>query len=320
MKASAPSVRWPCISRAATVAVLPYISSRPRRYASIDRHLLDIFCTNIAIRGENVGLVERLRNAAYVDQLTRLPNRAAQIEAIDQCSPLAGRGDQVLALIDIDEFSESIDAFGYQFGDQQLRAVGERLRGALPEAVHVARVGSDVFGVFGSSRFINPESLRKILLDPFDNEGVPHTISFSLGLVRVADAQSSGVDLLRNAAIALKRARLDGPGNDAYYTEEVGILTRQRVHMLHDLRAALENRQLIVAFQPQLDLVSNRVFGVEALLRWRDDGGQYVPLEQVIPVAEQSGLIVNIGDLGPATPPWRCSANLPARATTCAWG
>ena len=262
---------------------------------TLDRHLLDIFCTNVAICGENVGLVERLRKAAFVDKLTGLPNRAAQIEAIDELTRVSGAGDHVLALIDIDEFSESIDAFGYSFGDQQLQAVGGRLRALLPDDVHVARVGSDLFGVYGSGRIVNPARLREILLDPFDNEGVAHTISFSLGLVRAADADCSGVDLLRNASIALKRAKVDGPGNDAYYTAEVGILTRQRVHMLHDLRAALENRQLIVAFQPQFDLAANRVLGVEALLRWRNEAGQYVPLEQCIPVAEQSGLIVEIG-------------------------
>jgi diguanylate cyclase (GGDEF)-like protein len=262
---------------------------------TLDRHLLDIFCTNIAICGENVGLVERLRTAAFVDKLTGLPNRAAQIEVIDELAKVPGAGDHVLALIDIDEFSETIDAFGYNFGDQQLQAVGGRLRALLPDDVHVARVGSDLFGIYGSGQVVTSGNLRKILLEPFDNEGVSHTISFSLGLVHAADADCSGVDLLRNAAIALKRAKVDGPGNEAYYTAEVGILTRQRVHMLHDLRAALENHQLIVAFQPQFDLVSSRVLGVEALLRWRNGAGQYVPLEQFISVAEQSGLIVEIG-------------------------
>ena len=262
---------------------------------TLDRHLLDIFCTNVAICGENVGLVERLRKAAFVDKLTGLPNRAAQIEAIDELSGVSGAGDHVLALIDIDEFSESIDAFGYSFGDQQLQAVGGRLRALLPDDVHVARVGSDVFGVYGNGKIVTLENLRNILFDPFDNEGVTHTISFSLGLVGAADAACSGADLLRNAAIALKRAKVDGPGNAAYYTAAVGIQTRQRVHMLHDLRAALENRQLIVAFQPQFDLATNRILGVEALLRWRSDAGQYVPLDQFIPVAEQSGLIVEIG-------------------------
>ena len=261
----------------------------------LDRHLLDIFCTNITIRGENIGLVERLRTAAFVDALTGLPNRAAQIEVIDELTRISGSSDHVLALVDIDEFSETIDAFGYSFGDQQLQAVGGRLRALLPDDVHVARVGSDVFGVYGNGKIVTLENLRNILFDPFDNEGVTHTISFSLGLVGAADAACSGADLLRNAAIALKRAKVDGPGNAAYYTAAVGIQTRQRVHMLHDLRAALENRQLIVAFQPQFDLATNRILGVEALLRWRSDAGQYVPLDQFIPVAEQSGLIVEIG-------------------------
>lgn len=87
---------------------------------NIDRHLLNVFRTNIAICGENIGLVERLRTAAYVDTLTSLPNRAAQIDAIDELAKGASHRNHVLALIDIDQFSETIDAFGYRFGDQQI--------------------------------------------------------------------------------------------------------------------------------------------------------------------------------------------------------
>ncbi len=261
----------------------------------IDRHLLDVFCTNIAICGENVGLVERLRHTAYVDGLTELPNRAAQIVAIDELGKIANAADYTLALIDIDQFSEAIDAFGYLFGDQQLKAIASRLRTALPDDVHVARVGGDVFGVYGSADRVNPENLRKILFDPFASEVGLQTISFSIGLVRSADAEASGTELLRNAAIALKRAKLDGPGNEAFYTAEVGVLTRKRVHLLHDLRAAFDNGRLFLAYQPQIDLASGRVVGAEALLRWRDEAGEFVPLEQFIPVAEHSGLIVSLG-------------------------
>lgn len=261
----------------------------------IDRHLLNVFRTNIAICGENIGLVERLRTAAYVDTLTGLPNRAAQIDAIDELAEGVGERNHVLALIDIDQFSETIDAFGYRFGDRQLQAVGGRLREMLPDEVHVARVGSDVFGVFGRGELVNPASLRAILQEPFDSEGGLHTISFSIGLASSATADADGADLQRNAAIALKRAKVAGPGNDAYYTTEVGVLTRQRVHMLHDLRWALNNRELFVVYQPQIDLASGAVVGVEALLRWRTANGEFVPLEQFIAVAEQSGLIVAVG-------------------------
>ena len=262
---------------------------------NIDRHLLNVFRTNIAICGENIGLVECLRTAAYVDTLTSLPNRAAQIDAIDELAEGASHLNHVLALIDIDQFSETIDAFGYRFGDQQLQAVGGRLREVLPEDVHVARVGSDVFGIFGSGELVNPVSLRSILLEPFDSEGGLHTISFSIGFASTATADVGGADLQRNAAIALKRAKVGGPGNDAYYTTEVGVLTRQRIHMLHDLRAALDKGDLFVVYQPQIDLASGAVVGVEALLRWRTAAGEFVPLEQFIGVAEQSGLIVAVG-------------------------
>jgi len=261
----------------------------------MDRHLLDVFRTNISMCGENIGLVERLRTAAYVDELTGLPNRAAQIAATDEYLARQGSTDQVLALVDIDQFSETIDAFGYRFGDLQLRAVAGRLRKMLPEDLLVARVGSDVFGVFGPSEIVNPDSLRAILQEPFDSDGGLHTISFSIGLVRADAAHADGADLLRNGAIALKHAKLAGPGNDAYYTAEVGRLTRQRVHMLHDLRTALEVRDLFVVYQPQINLANNAVVGIEALLRWRNPKGEFVPLEQFISVAEQSGLIVEVG-------------------------
>ncbi len=261
----------------------------------IESHLLDVFCSNIAICSENVCLVERLRTAAYVDDLTRLPNRVAQIEAIDRMGKVSRAQDRVLGLIDIDEFSETIDAFGYLFGDRQLQAVAARLRAALPADVHLARVGGDIFGVYGSRDVVNPASLRSILFEPFENEAGPHTISFSIGFASGAEADDRGAELLRNAAIALKRAKLDGPGNDAYYTAEVGMLTRQRVHLLHDLRAALDNDQLFVVYQPQFDLASGTICGIEALVRWRSGTGEAVPLDQFIPVAEQSGLIVDLG-------------------------
>lgn len=256
-----------------------------------DRHLLEVFCANIAICGDNVGLVERLRQTAYVDALTNLPNRTAQIETLD----VGKRDGMVLALIDIDQFSETIDAFGYRFGDLQLQAISQRLRTAMPPDVYVARVGGDVFSVFGGADLVNPPLLREILSDPVESELGPQSISFSLGFVRLADAAVSGADLLRNAAIALKRAKVDGPGNEAYYTAEVAIQTRERVRLLQNLRQAFDSRRLFVVYQPQLGLPDGKVIGVEALLRWRNDEGQFVPPDQFIPVAEHSGLIVGVG-------------------------
>jgi diguanylate cyclase (GGDEF)-like protein len=200
-----------------------------------------------------------------------------------------------VALVDIDQFSETIDAFGYRFGDEQLRAVAGRLRAALPDEVYVARVGGDVFSVCGDPALVNSGKLRAVLAEPFDGEGGQHTIYFSIGLVHPDGLQHSGADLLRDAAVALKRAKSEGPGNAAVYTPEVGEQTRQRVHLLHHLRSAFDAGQLYLAYQPQLDLATRRPVGVEALLRWPEAGGGFVPLDQLISVAEQSGMIVELG-------------------------
>ncbi|MGE5946240.1 MAG: EAL domain-containing protein [Betaproteobacteria bacterium] len=268
-------------------------SAAPLR--EVDRHLLDVFCANISICGENVELVERLRTTAYVDALTGLPNRAAQITAIDQMARIGAPSIGAVALVDIDQFSETIDAFGYRFGDEQLRAVAGRLRAALPDEVYVARVGGDVFSVCGDPALVNSGKLRAVLAEPFDGEGGQHTIYFSIGLVHPDGLQHSGADLLRDAAVALKRAKSEGPGNAAVYTPEVGEQTRQRVHLLHHLRSAFDAGQLYLAYQPQLDLATRRPVGVEALLRWPEAGGGFVPLDQLISVAEQSGMIVELG-------------------------
>lgn len=260
----------------------------------VDRHLLEVFCANIAICGDNVELVARLRETAYVDGLTRLPNRAAFIDAVDQLGGEERKG-HVVVLVDIDQFSETIDMLGYRYGDTLLAAVAERMRGALPADVYVARVGGDVFAVFGAEDVANPGVLREILLDPFEIEGGLQTVSISLGFVRTDGEAASGADLLRNASIALKRAKTDGVGREAYYTQEVATETRERVRLLQQLRGAFDTQSLFVAYQPQVDLDSGGVIGLEALLRWRTPDGRFVPPDQFIPVAEQSGLIVNLG-------------------------
>ncbi len=264
--------------------------------AHVERHLVEVFCANIAICGENVDLVSRLRNTAYVDRLTRLPNRVAQIEAIDRFLSLNTGEGMVVVLADIDQFSETIDILGYRFGDFQLEAIARRLRNSLPTEVYVARIAGDVFSIFGREETVNLEFLREILAAPFEVEGGLQSVSFSLGMVRLGSEGRSGADLLRNAAIALKRAKVDGPGNDAYYTPEVAFQTRDHIRLLQSLRKAFDTRSLFVVYQPQIELSSGRTIGLEALLRWRTEEGEFVPPDRFIPIAEQSGLIISLGN------------------------
>lgn len=261
----------------------------------VDHQLLGVFCANVAICADNIGLVSKLRETAYEDSLTQLPNRAALIEDMECRLEQPGAQSWVVALVDIDQFSEMIDVLGYRYGDRILIEMGKRLRGALPPDVFVARVGNDVFGVFGVEDVVNPALLREVLSDPLVIDEGMQIVSTSLGFVRVAEQMHSGADLLRYAAIGLKRAKVEGVGRDAYYTPEVAIGTRQRVQLLEDLRHAFTKNHLFVVYQPQVELPSGRPLGMEALLRWRTEDGTFIPPDKFIPVAEQSGFIVGLG-------------------------
>ena len=115
-----------------------------------------------------------------------------------------------------------------------------------------------------------------------------------MGFAKLTDVRS-GNDAIKNAGLAVKRARTGGPGRDAWYTPEIGQETRERTHLLHSLHAAFEQERLFVAYQPQVDLTTRKPVGFEALMRWRDDKGNFIPPDRFIPLAEQSGLINGMG-------------------------
>jgi EAL domain-containing protein (putative c-di-GMP-specific phosphodiesterase class I) len=121
-------------------------------------------------------------------------------------------------------------------------------------------------------------------------------LSATTGLVRLAESRALGSELLLDAQIALKRAKAVNRGASQYFRAEMGIDARERFKLLKGLRASFEERRLFVVYQPQVELATQQVIGAEALLRWRTSDGQFVPPDQFIPLAEQSGLIVPIGE------------------------
>jgi diguanylate cyclase (GGDEF)-like protein len=267
----------------------------PALLSEIDQHLLQVFCSNIAVCAENTRLLSRLHDQAYLDRLVKLPTRTAFIEAIDQHLSTGTTSGYTVGLIDIDQFAETNEAFGHGYGDAVLRALAHRLNESLGETCRIARVAGDTFGVLGLSWAIRPEKLRPLFADALviDDE-VRHQLSVSMGFAQLADVQS-GNDAIKNAYLAVKLARTFGPGRDAVYTKEIGQETRERTHLLHSLHAAFEHDRLFVAYQPQVDLATARPLGFEALMRWRDDKGEFIPPDRFIPLAEQSGLINGMG-------------------------
>jgi diguanylate cyclase (GGDEF)-like protein len=262
----------------------------------VDRQLIDVFCSNIAVCLDNVALVSRLRNQAYFDSLVLLPNRVHFVETIDDHLAAPDGQRYAVVLVDIDHFAEINDALGHRYGDQLLKAVSARLRKGLPDGVMLARVAGDAFGVFGDSRQVSPSNLLALLTAPFDLDSGAQTLSATLGIARLEDVDGSGIDALKAASIALKRAKQEQRGNFAYFTRAMGVEIRERVKLLEDLRGAFACERLFLNFQPQVSLPDGHLVGFEALIRWKTETGRFVSPDQFIPLAEHSGLIVAIGE------------------------
>ena len=265
-----------------------------RELDELDQQLLRAFCSNIAVGFENVVLYSQLLDQAYNDPLLRLPNRNRFVELLDK--NLKDPSGVTLALIDIDDFSDINDAFGHHFGDQVLQAVVHRMSDLLGLNTAMARVGADTFGVLGEHGKVCPETVQAVFTEPFIVAGERLQLSATTGLVRLGESTAVGSELLLDAQIALKRAKQQQRGSSQYFSAAMGSDARERFKLLKGLRTGFEESQLFVVYQPQVELESRRVIGAEALLRWRTTDGRFIPPDQFIPLAEQSGLIIPIGE------------------------
>ena len=263
---------------------------------AIDRQLIEVFCSNISVCLDNIALVARLRSQAYFDPLVLLPNRVNFIESIDGLLTSSNIEDLAVILIDIDHFAEINDALGHKYGDRLLQAASLRLRQQLSPDVVLARVAGDAFGIFGPEAAIQPQQILGVFSTPFDIDGIAQNISVTLGITRLSEVEGSGVEAIKAASIALKRAKQEQRGSFAYFTRDLGVRIRDRVKLLQDLRGAFACERLFLHYQPQVRLEDAKVIGLEALIRWRNDEGRYVPPDHFIPLAEHSGLIVPIGE------------------------
>ena len=258
------------------------------------RRLLEVLASVVAVGVDNLELVGRLNQAAFYDPLTGLPNRTRLVERLDELLAGSARTGATLALVDLDHFAESNDALGHQFGDLLLVAVAERLQSQLA-GLALARIGGDIFAVLGDATACTPAALHALFAAPFSIDGQDVQVSSTLGLVRLGEHDGSGADALKDADIALKRAKTRQRGGHFYFSRGMGVEIRERVRLMHALRSGFRRGELFLAYQPQIDLASRRPFGAEALLRWRLEDGQLVPPDRFIPIAEYSGLIVEIG-------------------------
>ena len=267
-----------------------------RPLGEIEKSLLEVFCRHVAVGLVNIELVSHLHDAAFYDQLSKLPNRTRLVEILDATLLGPGRSSDTLSLVDLDHFSETNDTLGHQFGDLLLLAVAARLQERLGRHLTVARIGGDIFSVLGDSAAVNPPNILALFQSPFLIDGQDVQLSATLGLVRLAEHDGSGADALKDADIALKRAKTQQRAGHFYFSRSMGVEIRERVRLMHALRTGFAARELFVVYQPQIDLASRRPVGAEALLRWKNADGAFISPSRFIPIAEYSGLIIELGE------------------------
>jgi diguanylate cyclase (GGDEF)-like protein len=262
--------------------------------SDVQKQLLEVFLTGVALGYENVHLFQKLNNVAYKDWLTNLPNRLEFVRLLDVFAKNDCEND-VAALIDLNHFSDVNDALGQDVGNQLLTAVAQRIQ-SLSSDCKVARVGADVFGIIGSNDCLSPESLIALFAEPFAAGEQKLPINACLGFCTKEHANTSGVNVLNQINIALNLAKKKRLEHFAYYNPDLEDETQWRLNMIRQLRTDFADNRLELWYQPQLSLSSGNVIGAEALLRWPTADGNFISPAVFIPLAEYSGLIVEIGD------------------------
>jgi len=248
---------------------------------------------------------QKLTHLAHVDAVTGLANRNAFNERLEFAIREAGQFQETVAmlLLDLDNFKQVNDTLGHQAGDELLRVIGQRIVRTLRREDFVARLGGDEFAVILRNVSARSEAMQVCtkLVDmialPVPIEGHDFFVTASIGVAFFPDDGEDSKTLTRNADTAMYQAKIAGKNAFELFLPAMNANVKKRVSMETCLRGALQNGELSLHYQPKIDLMSGALLGFEALLRWKNEqmGGMVSPAD-FIPVAEDSGLIVPIGE------------------------
>lgn len=246
---------------------------------------------------------QRLRHQAMHDALTSLPNRAFLNEHLQELLDFTPANQPIaVMLIDLDRFKHINDSMGHDSGDELLRHIGKRLQDALRAGDIVARLGGDEFVIVAhaqhgkASAKVLADKLVKALAMPVDIDGCPIFSSASIGICLYPENGERKDILLQNADIAMYRAKSDGGNRYSFFSEEMSIAMKKRMGLEIALRGALARGEFVLHYQPRIGLPDEQLKGVEALIRWNSpERGLVSPLD-FIPIAEETGLINEIGN------------------------
>ena len=248
--------------------------------------------------------LERLNHLAYHDAVTGLPNQVLFKDRLKQAIALSRRSDQKQAvlLLNLDRFKAINDSLGYTAGDRVLQSVAERLTSCVRESDTVARFGADEFAILLSQ--INrhqdaantARALKDVLAQPFIFDDQELFVSSSIGISLYPYDGQDTPSLLKTAGMALNRSKEQGGNNYQFYTSGGTTSALKQLVLESNMRPGLERREFLVAYQPQVDIKEFQLIGMEALARWNHPTLGVLQPNEFIPIAEDSGLIIPIGD------------------------
>jgi len=263
---------------------------------------MELFCLDIDIT-ERKQNEEQLEYLATHDELTGLSNRALLQDRLAQSLRFAHRSGHVLAvmLLDLDRFKIINDSLGHDFGDKLLKSVALRLQNVVREADTVARLGGDEFVILLAEVAENDDvgllasRILRCLAEPHQVDGREIMVTASLGVSLYPKDSDNGATLIRNADVAMYRAKREGGGVFSFYAPEMNQRAIETMELENALRQALERSEFRLHYQPKVDLASGRITGCEALIRWQNPQRGMVAPNDFIPLAEETGLIVALG-------------------------
>lgn len=268
-----------------------------------DGHITHFISTGRDI-SERMQVEERLRFLAHHDTLTELPNRTLLLERLGRSLAAARAAGRLLCVLflDLDRFKFVNDTLGHEAGDALLRQLGGRLMRTLRAHDSIARFGGDEFVIVaenidnvGEARQL-VERLLAVFRQPFmiDDNSLNVAASVGIGLFPY-DGEDAGT-LLRHADAAMYRAKERGGNTYEFYAEEIGAHAEKRLLLENELRRALDRNEFVLHYQPQMDATTGRPCGFEALIRWQHPERGLVPPGDFIPILEETGMIVEVGD------------------------
>lgn len=247
---------------------------------------------------------ERVRSLAYHDALTALPNRTLLYDRLSQALAAARRNGQKIAVLflDLDRFKTINDSLGHSIGDQLLTNVAMRLRACTREEDTVARLGGDEFVITltgirdAADAAVAAKRFMQAMADPFVLENHSATVGYSIGISIFPDHGTDAETLIKNADSAMYSAKENGRHNFRFFTADMNAHALERLTLENALRSALPNSELFLMYQPQMDVATGKIVGLEALLRWKHPTLGLIPPDRFIRIAENTGLILPIGD------------------------